>query len=446
MEAGLFGGGFISNYFHQFYEYEKFPDGNRPLLGRVSPELGLRYAYFFHPYIGAEAELSMIMASTQGMDLAGTGSSQSAKIYNFRVQAIFQYPLPDLKLYPFVAVGIGPMHTSSDYLGSDTDWPLHVGAGARFYVTPSIAVRADLRFLRGPSLQDPYTLNASYGEFMVGVSWIPHASTQGPDVEHQDDQVPVVDKDSDGDGIPDSKDKCPNEPEDKDLFDDSDGCPDPDNDGDGIPDEKDKCPLEAEDKDNFQDDDGCPDLDNDGDGIPDAADKCPDQPETKNGFEDEDGCPDEVPEKLKQFTGAIQGINFKTGAADLAGSTAVLDKAIAVLTEFKDIKLEIQGHTDDVPLKSKAFTDNLALSQARAETVKAYFVKKGIDEARLTAKGYGDTVPLTDPKDLKAGALNAARAKNRRVEFKLVSSLPETPAKAPEKTEAPAPEKAPEKK
>jgi OOP family OmpA-OmpF porin len=198
-----------------------------------------------------------------------------------------------------------------------------------------------------------------------------------------------------------------------------------DPDGDGIAGASDRCPNVAEDRDGFQDEDGCPDPDNDGDGVLDATDKCPTEPETKNGFQDEDGCPDEIPAKLKQFTGIIQGINFKLNDATLQPtSNAALDKAVAVLKEFGDLKLEIQGHTDDQALKAGGkFADNQALSQARADSVKAYFVSKGIDEARLTAKGYGDTVPVENPKDLTAGKLNAARAKNRRVEFKLVSAL-----------------------
>jgi hypothetical protein len=103
---------------------------------------------------------------------------------------------------------------------------------------------------------------------------------------------PAPDLDSDGDGIVDKLDRCPHEAEDKDSFQDDDGCPDPDNDRDGIADANDKCPNEAEDKDGFQDDDGCPDPDNDGDGIADAQDKCPNEPEDKDGFQDEDGCPD----------------------------------------------------------------------------------------------------------------------------------------------------------
>jgi OOP family OmpA-OmpF porin len=101
--------------------------------------------------------------------------------------------------------------------------------------------------------------------------------------------------DRDGDGIKDDVDKCPAEAEDRDDFEDEDGCRDPDNDRDGIPDEDDECPNKAEDMDGWQDKDGCPegnDFDRDGDGIKDNDDKCPDDPEDKDGFEDEDGCPD----------------------------------------------------------------------------------------------------------------------------------------------------------
>jgi len=101
--------------------------------------------------------------------------------------------------------------------------------------------------------------------------------------------------DRDGDGIKDDVDKCPDDPEDFDDFEDEDGCPENDNDKDGILDVDDKCPNEPETKNGFQDEDGCPDSiesDRDGDGIPDNIDKCPDDPEDKDGFEDEDGCPD----------------------------------------------------------------------------------------------------------------------------------------------------------
>jgi outer membrane protein OmpA-like peptidoglycan-associated protein len=101
--------------------------------------------------------------------------------------------------------------------------------------------------------------------------------------------------DRDGDGIKDDVDKCPDDPEDYDDFEDEDGCPEPDNDRDGIPDVDDKCPNEPETKNGFEDEDGCPDsvdLDRDGDGIPDRTDKCPDDPEDRDNYQDEDGCPE----------------------------------------------------------------------------------------------------------------------------------------------------------
>jgi len=134
-------------------------------------------------------------------------------------------------------------------------------------------------------------------------------------------------RDEDKDGVPDATDRCLGIPEDRDGFQDNDGCPDPDNDGDAILDKDDKCPNQAEDFDQFEDEDGCPEPDNDkdgildindacprdpedgkgpkpkdgcplsktdsdGDGITDDKDKCPTDPEDKDGFEDEDGCPD----------------------------------------------------------------------------------------------------------------------------------------------------------
>jgi OmpA-OmpF porin, OOP family len=100
-------------------------------------------------------------------------------------------------------------------------------------------------------------------------------------------------KDGDGDGIDDKIDQCPTEPEDKDGYEDSDGCPDRDNDLDSIADSADKCPSQPEDMDGFEDTDGCPELDNDKDGFPDTGDQCPAEAETKNNYKDEDGCPDE---------------------------------------------------------------------------------------------------------------------------------------------------------
>jgi outer membrane protein OmpA-like peptidoglycan-associated protein len=104
--------------------------------------------------------------------------------------------------------------------------------------------------------------------------------------------IPSKTRDRDRDGVEDTLDRCPKEPEDLDGFEDEDGCPDADNDRDGVADAADRCPRDAEDRDGFEDGDGCPDADNDRDGIEDTADRCPSDPESKNGVEDADGCPE----------------------------------------------------------------------------------------------------------------------------------------------------------
>jgi OOP family OmpA-OmpF porin len=108
------------------------------------------------------------------------------------------------------------------------------------------------------------------------------------------DQDGCPEKDNDNDTIPDDQDKCPNAPEDLDQFEDEDGCPELDNDKDGIPDLNDACPNASEDGKGKRPADGCPSTteDSDGDGVPDVNDKCPDEPEDKDNFQDEDGCDD----------------------------------------------------------------------------------------------------------------------------------------------------------
>ncbi len=272
----------------------------------------------------------------------------------------------------------------------------------------------------------------------AGVSWAPSESAKGvaaggidsdgdgiPDAQDLcpnepedkdgfDDEDGCPDPDNDQDGIPDKLDKCPNEPEDKDGFQDDDGCPDPDNDQDGVPDAQDKCPNDPEDRDGFQDDDGCPDADNDGDGIPDVVDKCPNEPETRNGVDDEDGCPDsggvavapagkiDLPETVA-FDASKATVNAK--------AAAVLDRVADKLKANAGVKrIRIEGHSDDPGGKAK----NQTLSQQRAEAVMEYLIKKGVERERLQAVGYGESRPV----DKRNSA--EARAKNRRVEFIIV--------------------------
>ncbi len=244
--------------------------------------------------------------------------------------------------------------------------------------------------------------------------------------------------DKDGDGIKDNVDKCPSEPEDKDGFQDEDGCPDPDNDGDGIPDVTDKCPMEPEDKDGFQDEDGCPDLDNDGDGLSDKVDQCPNDAEDKDNFEDDDGCPDldndkdgfaDKDDKCPDVPGVApdgcpkkynlvvvtaekielkQTVFFDFNRASIKNvSFALLNEVGQAMVDNPTIKVEIGGHTDSVGKDAS----NLKLSQSRAESVRTYLIKRGIASNRMVPKGFGENVPIADNRT------EAGRSQNRRVEF-----------------------------
>ena len=245
------------------------------------------------------------------------------------------------------------------------------------------------------------------------------------------DGCPASKTDSDGDGMPDSLDKCPDDPEDKDGFEDADGCPDPDNDNDGIPDNFDQCPNEPEDMDGFQDEDGCPDPDNDKDGVPDKVDKCPNEPETINGYQDDDGCPDTGPapkakiDLAKKQIVIMDKVFFDTNKATIKPvSFALLDQVAQILRGHGEIKVEIQGHTD----AQGDMDHNIQLSKERAESVRTYLIKKGVDPARMISGGYGPTVPIADNRT-KAG-----REANRRVEFHILET------KEPPKAEPPADE------
>ncbi|HEY5945731.1 MAG TPA: OmpA family protein [Kofleriaceae bacterium] len=226
------------------------------------------------------------------------------------------------------------------------------------------------------------------------------------------DEDGCADPDNDGDGIPDADDACSNEPEDKDGFQDGDGCPERDNDNDAVPDAADKCPNEAEDKDGFEDDDGCPDQDNDGDGIPDSADKCPNDRETVNNFEDDDGCPD---------VRATTGPEERPDRIDLKGQPIAFDKAgkltdksktllgqVATIIKTRKLAIRIEVHTSlgtkatgAAAIRAQKVKDK-ANAQKRASAIADYLISQGVTATQLQAVGIGSDRPLgtatpTDP-------------------------------------------------
>lgn len=261
--------------------------------------------------------------------------------------------------------------------------------------------------------------------------------------------------DRDGDGMLDNVDKCPDEPENYQGFEDADGCPDdPDTDGDGIADSKDTCVLVPEDKDAYLDDDGCPELDNDLDTVPDEADKdaagksCANDPEDPDGFEDADGCPEpdndkdtvvDLEDQCPAEPGVVGGdkpgcpkkpslvvvtekeikitqqIHFEFDKDKIRPeSFPVLDAVVEVLVQNPKIRLEIQGHTDN----KGAAAYNKSLSDRRAAAVRKYIVAKGVEGTRLTSKGYGMEKPLVP------NTSDINRALNRRVQFVRTEGTP----------------------
>ena len=230
------------------------------------------------------------------------------------------------------------------------------------------------------------------------------------------DPPPPPVEDADGDGLLDDVDGCPDEAEDMDGFEDADGCPDLDNDNDAVTDSNDDCPLTPEDPDNWQDEDGCPDPDNDGDNIADEVDKCPLQAENVNQYFDEDGCPDEKPELVRVVRQQIvieEKIQFTSGRATiLSASHSVLDAVVQVLTDFDQLRVRIEGHTDSQGGDSA----NQRLSERRAEAVRAYLIENGVASDRLEAVGFGEMRPIASNRNADG------RAENRRVEFHIIGN------------------------
>ena len=217
--------------------------------------------------------------------------------------------------------------------------------------------------------------------------------------------------DSDGDGVCDGLDQCPNTPKGAKV--DAKGCP-IDSDGDGVFDGLDQCPNTP--KGCTVDSVGCP-MDSDGDGVCDGLDQCPNTP--KGLKVDANGCPIEVSERETELldTGTIrlQGIEFDTGKATIkAESDSLLDDVAKILQQYPALTLEIGGHTDNRGAKAR----NMVLSEARAKAVLAYLVQKfpTLDASHFTVVGYGPTVPVA-PNTSELG-----RAKNRRVEFKVTNA------------------------
>jgi outer membrane protein OmpA-like peptidoglycan-associated protein len=308
----------------------------------------------------------------------------------------------------------------------------NAGIGSKFPISPNTSLYLEAGYINGINSTKPGNV-ASEDDFVKLTGIIEFAfgaakDSDGDGVPDKKDKCPdtppgvKVDEngcplDRDGDGVPDYKDDCPDEPgdpkfngcPDKDgdgIPDKDDDCPDvpglakfkgcPDTDGDGVPDPKDKCPDTP--KGCPVDADGCP-LDSDGDGVIDCQDKCPTVP----GSVDNEGCPD-------WETLEIPTIYFDFDKADLRPEgKAELDKLASTLTGAKEYDIVIGGHTCNVGTEKY----NMKLSEERAQAVVKYLLMKGVNNAYVGSNNYGEAKPAVENTVYN-------RKLNRRAEFEVV--------------------------
>ena len=375
--------------------------GTPAIHGDARGNLTLHARAAFAPNLGALATLELPTASDDRF--AGTGHAAA------RLLALTSFPI-----VPRVSATLdfgAVLRAESKFANITERSALAWGAGATYAVQRSLAITAELfgelvpggkrdamnqagllattELLAGVHVQlDPLLqLGVAVGRGVtdgpgapafrgvVTLAYAPRLAEPLPPV-----RVIAPTEDSDHDGVPDAADRCPTLAEDKDGFEDDDGCPDPDNDGDGIPDAQDRCPDAAEDRDGFEDADGCPDLDNDHDGIPDARDTCPAQAETINGVDDDDGCPD----------AGDPGAWIQIDRIELRTPLAFTGAAIAEgQRELGQIGALLRAHADIALLRIVVHAPDVAVAEKRAAAIRDWLVQWGIEAARLEARGAG---------------------------------------------------------
>lgn len=322
-------------------------------------------------------------------------------------------PIADTERFdPYVSAGIGwrALDVSSEVRNGQsgpealgfqalpsTDALLAAGLGARFAIWGPIFLRVDTHLTGVWGGQPEDRPNALIPGFDASLS-----------VDFRYEGPP----DRDRDGVGDKVDKCRDEPEDVDYFDDKDGCIDPDDDRDGLLDIVDQCKDSPEDKDGFEDENGCPDSNNDRDAFPDTVDQCPSEAEVDNGWKDGDGCADSVPADLLAVIGIRRDIGFD--------GTALANESEATLTA---LKAALEAHPD-AHLEMKVFWDGVegatvAHERSRAHAVALYrwFEARGLPNHRINYKISGDIRPLASDQTAEGAALN------RRVEILLVDAV-----------------------
>ena len=381
-------------------------------LSEMSPGLTVDYIQGLNNNVDFMAGLSASFVDYPFKANTATPLNQDKLLTELDANLNFKLLTDNYFLVPYISAGLGVSMYDLKYFSAY----FPVGAGLQFNLGSETFL--NVQFRNNIGVTDLATNNFNYN---IGFASPLKDKVVPPPPPPPPPPAPVVEKDTDKDGIVDSKDKCPT------VFGVAkyEGCPIPDTDGDGINDEEDACPKVA----GIAKYKGCPIPDTDGDGVNDEEDKCP----TVAGFARYGGCPipdtdkdgvnDEV-DKCPLTPGTIanhgcpelaiynfnyENIQFNSSSSILTkGAVAELNKLVVILKDHQEIrKIMIDGHADT----SGDSTKNAKLAQARAESARTYLIKKGVNADRLVATGFGDTRPIAD------NATKEGRTKNRRVEF-----------------------------
>jgi len=263
------------------------------------------------------------------------------------------------------------------FLGDNSAGTVNGGLGFNFWFTDVVGLSVKSTYKH--SFEDDRTVMPSHLQHFAGLTF------------------KFGGKDTDGDGIYDKDDACPDVPGLKQF----NGCPDTD--GDGIIDSEDDCPNEKGPKENK----GCPWPDSDGDGVLDKDDRCP----QVKGTVANNGCPEVSEEVVKQLNDFAKSILFDTGKSTIKQvSFGTLASIKSVMNEYSHARFRIEGHTDSTGTAAT----NERLSKERAAAVKDYLIANGVDASRLESEGYGPSRPVADNKTA------AGRAQNRRTEVVVI--------------------------
>ncbi len=389
-----------------------------------TPELYLsRYlSPSFDAYLKTNIGLWNSTTVVENLDIANHALNLRFKFFNDKILAA------DSKIQPYIYAGPGLLQ---DHDLTSINW--NGGLGFKFPLGDLTSLYLEGGYIRGTEPGSGSRLR-DRDDFMKATIGLEFAMGKA--------------KDSDGDGVPDRKDKCPNTP--PGVAVDKDGCP-LDRDGDGVPDYLDECP----DTPGLKEFNGCPDRD--GDGVPDHLDECPDVPGLKkfNGCPDSDGdgvpdhkdeCPNTPPgcpvdekgcpldsdgdgiidceDDCPNEPGPIENKGCPVGLIEIdmgpvffdfdkavlkpEGKTE-LDKLVSTLNAAKKYEVVVNGHTCSIGGE----TYNQNLSEKRAQEVVKYLTTKGINNAYVGAKGYGETQPA------KPNTSIDNRKQNRRAEFEV---------------------------